>query len=70
MYLLKQPQIYDIFKIRVQSVVRPHSPVNVHVGAEISFKIMDENIAVPEQTDKVIWSSNNPSVLDINQKTG
>lgn len=40
-YLVKQPHIYDIFKVRVSSVVKPHSPVQVHVGADIKFKIMD-----------------------------
>ncbi len=67
-YLLKQPQIYDIFKVRVQSVVKPHSPVNVHVGGEISFKIMNEDQQIT--SDDIIWSSSNPSVLDINQKNG
>lgn len=58
-YLLKQPQIYDIFKVRVQSVVKPHSPVNVHVGGEISFKIMNDNQQVAA-SDDIVWSSSNP----------
>ena len=57
-YLLKQPQIYDIFKVRVQSVVKPHSPVNVHVGGEISFKIMNDNQQVAA-SDDIVWSSSN-----------
>jgi hypothetical protein len=40
-YLVKQPQVYDVFRVRVQSIVKPFSPVNVHVGAKIKFKIMD-----------------------------
>lgn len=31
-YLLKQPHIYDIFKVRVSSVVKPISPVILHIG--------------------------------------
>ena len=32
-YLVKQPHIYDVFRVRVSSVVKPPSPVQVHVGA-------------------------------------
>lgn len=31
-YLVKQPHIYDIYRVRVSSVVKPYSPVNLHVG--------------------------------------
>jgi hypothetical protein len=42
--------------------------VNVHVGGEITFKIMNEDQQVT--SDDIIWSSSNPSIIDINQKTG
>jgi hypothetical protein len=34
-YLIKNPQIYDVFRVRVSSVVKPYSPVHVHVGGDI-----------------------------------
>jgi hypothetical protein len=42
-YLSKNPLIFDIFKVRVSSVVKPFSPVNVHVGGIVKFKIMDQS---------------------------
>jgi hypothetical protein len=40
-YLLNNPMIYDVFKVRVTSVVKPSSPVQLHVGGQITFKLMD-----------------------------
>lgn len=31
-YLLKHPHIYDLFRVRVSTVVKPYSPVYLHVG--------------------------------------
>jgi hypothetical protein len=42
-YLVKAPHIFDTFKVRVSSVVKPSSPVHVHVGGEVQFKIMDQS---------------------------
>lgn len=67
-YLTNAPHIYDIFRIRVTSVVKPASPVNLHVGGQVTFKIMDASEYGPKEGG--IWSSGNPSVLDINSITG
>ena len=40
-YMARNPSIYDVFKVKVSTVVMPASPVNLHVGGEISFKIME-----------------------------
>jgi hypothetical protein len=40
-YLVKQPQIFDVFRVRVSSVVKPYSPVYLHVGGQVQFKIMN-----------------------------
>ena len=71
-YLVKQPHIYDVFRVRVSSVVKPYSPVYLHVGGQVAFKIMDQNSADygNKKDSTAVWSSNNPSVLDINQATG
>jgi hypothetical protein len=42
-YLLSNPLIYDVFKVRVTSIVKPHSPVHLHVGGQVSFKLMDSS---------------------------
>ena len=68
-YLIKQPYIYDVFRVRVSSVVKPYSPVYLHVGGQVQFKIMDQGEFTNGGKDTT-WSSNNPSILDINQVTG
>lgn len=67
-YLVKHPHIFDVYRVRVSSVVKPYSPVYLHVGGQVSFKIMDSDSAdySSKQDSKTTWSSNNPSVLDIN----
>jgi hypothetical protein len=68
-YLVKSPHIFDTFKVRVSSVVKPNSPVQVHVGAVIKFKIMEQS-EIMTPTEQLLWSSNNHSVIDINHRTG
>jgi len=41
--LLDQPNIYDVFKVKVSSIVRPLSPVLLHIGGEIEFKLIDQD---------------------------
>jgi len=31
-YLVKHPHIFDVYRVRVSSVVKPYSPVHLHVG--------------------------------------
>jgi len=78
-YLLSNPShIYDVFRVKVPSIVKPPSPVNIHVGGEVKFKIMGAGSEMSgEQKDekqgsigKSIWSSNNNGVLEINSLTG
>ena len=71
-YLVKQPHIYDVYRVKVSSVVKPYSPVYLHVGGFVTFKLMDQNSAdySAKKDSSTVWSSNNPSALDINQATG
>ena len=57
-----------MFKVRVSSVVKPLSPVYLHVGGQVTFKVMENSVS--QSTNGGIWSSNNPSIIEINQKTG
>ena len=68
-YLVKHPHIYDIFRVRVSSVVMPYSPVQVHVGGQIKFKIMDHS-NFQSSGEAIIWGANSPSIIEINPRTG
>jgi hypothetical protein len=70
-YLLKNPQIYDVFRVRVSSMVKPFSPVHVHVGGTVQFKITDQDgLTAATPSNENIWSSNQPHIMDINARTG
>lgn len=40
-YLENHPEIYDIIRVRVSSIVRPLSPVTLHVGGVVNFKVIN-----------------------------
>jgi hypothetical protein len=71
-YLVKQPHLFDVFRVRVSSVVKPFSPVFLHLGGQVQFMIMNsaDYIHGAQAAKEATWSSNNPSVLDVNQATG
>jgi uncharacterized protein YjdB len=43
--------------------------VQLHVGSQVSFKIMD-SVDYSANKEGITWSSSNPSVLEINQVNG
>lgn len=67
--MIKNPSIFDVFKVRVATLVQPSSPVHLHVGSDVSFKIVND-----QQTSfaggNVEWSSGNTRVLAIDHSTG
>lgn len=40
-YLENFPHIFDIIKVRVSSIVRPLSPVYLHIGGQVDFKVIN-----------------------------
>ena len=40
-YLVNRPQIFDVVKVRVSSIVRPLSPVYLHLGGEVNFRVIN-----------------------------
>lgn len=38
-YLENNPLVFDVIKVRVSSIVRPLSPVFLHVGGQVEFKV-------------------------------
>lgn len=68
-YLVDHPTIFDEVKIRVSSLVRPLSPVNLHIGGQVEFKMFKPD-EFGDQDKKTSWRSNDPYTLNINQETG
>ena len=65
-YLENSPQIFDVFHVKVSSVVRPSSPVRIHVGGHVDFMVQKS------ATDTVSpnWTSSDPNILLIEPRTG
>lgn len=60
-------KIYDVFHVRVQSVVRPKSPVRLHLGGTVDFRVQDNQAGLAIAHT---WSSSNSGILSINSKSG
>lgn len=40
LYLKNQPDIFDVIKVRVSSLIQPLSPVYLHIGGEVEFRVL------------------------------
>lgn len=47
-YLVNNRNVFDVFKVKVSTIVRPLSPVYLHLSGEISFKVIN-----PENEDAI-----------------
>eukprot|EP00742_Colponemidia_sp_Colp-10_P011088 GILJ01012272.1.p1 GENE.GILJ01012272.1~~GILJ01012272.1.p1 ORF type:complete len:1880 (+),score=353.95 GILJ01012272.1:536-5641(+) len=61
------PHIRDIFKVEVQTVVRPESPLVLHLGGHVKFKTSADATFVSSAGR---WFSENVSILRMHSKTG
>lgn len=71
-YLIERPEVFDVIKVRVTSVVSPGSPIMLHVGGEVLFQVIDDEQQwqAEQATFKPTWSSSDPSVLEIDRTSG
>lgn len=70
-YLKEDPKIYDVFTVHVASMLQPSSPVMVHPGAKVNFKLIDDHGRfIDVKHLEPVWSSSNISVVDIDSKNG
>ena len=44
LYLIENPSIFDVFKVKVATLVQPGSPVHLHLGSEVNFKIVSDSL--------------------------
>lgn len=66
-----RPHIFDVIRVRVSSIVKPLSPVYLHLGGEVEFRvastennlIADDKSKMSESQHKPRWSSSNPFIL-------
>jgi hypothetical protein len=67
LYLVNNPAIFDVFRVRVATIVQPGSPVHLHYGANVNFKIVSNS---NDMLDGTTWTSSDPRVLSISQNDG
>jgi hypothetical protein len=65
LYMVDRPHIFDVIRIRVSSIVQPLSPVFLHLGGEVDFRVANTETNMIEEKSKAAerWSSSNPQVL-------
>lgn len=66
-FLEDHPHIFDVVRVRVSSIVQPLSPVYLHLGGQVEFRVEST-----ESTQKSVshahgirWSSSNAAILAI-----
>ncbi len=59
-YLSDQEYIFDLIKVHVTSIVDPPSPVFVHLGGTIQFRVGGNYSGV----QKAIWASDDPHIVE------
>jgi hypothetical protein len=71
-FLSERPEVFDVIKVRVTSVVSPGSPIVLHVGGEVLFQVIDDEQQwqAEQTTFKPTWSSSDPSMLQIDRTSG
>jgi len=57
--------VFDVIRVKVSSIVRPLSPVNLHIGGEVEFRAINPDDQ--SNDDTAHWKSSEPSVLQIEQ---
>jgi hypothetical protein len=57
--------IMDVVRVRVSSVVRPLSPVYLHLGGTVEFKILDDDDYKqnPNLQGNNVWKSSDSNIL-------
>lgn len=65
-HLAQNPNIFDVFKVRVGSLVTPVSPVKVHVGGTVKFKIGGE----VKRSKNRVWNNLDKNVLKVDSYSG
>ena len=64
-FLQDNPMIMDVVRVRVSSVVRPLSPVYLHLGGTVEFKILDDDDYKqnPNLQGNNLWKSSDSNIL-------
>lgn len=57
--------MFDLIRVKVSSIVRPLSPVNLHVGGQVEFRAINPDDQ--SKDDTAHWKSSDASVLQIEQ---
>jgi predicted GNAT superfamily acetyltransferase len=64
-YILDQPEIFDTFVVKVQSLIEPSKNVTVHEGGLIQFSVNGTS-----GNEGHRWFSENVQIMEVNSITG
>jgi hypothetical protein len=60
-FMLDDPTIKDVFQVSVSSIMKPISPISLHLGDKMQF----ENAAGSTKTLSGLWSSEAPGIASV-----
>jgi len=68
LYMADRPHIFDVIRVRVSSIVKPLSPVYLHLGGEVEFRVASTESKMIEDKSKLVenrprWASSNTLTL-------
>ena len=63
-HLESNPSIYDVFKVKVGSLVVPSGPIKVHTGSQVHFKTVSGTV---DPSADLKWRSSSENILRIDQ---
>ena len=63
-FLTNNPSVKDLIKVSVSSVMKPVSPINLHLGGEIQFETTHSTPAGVTGT----WASENSNIVDVSDR--
>jgi hypothetical protein len=66
-FLRNDPKVFDMFKVKVATIVQPSAIAHLHIGAEVNFTVEADKF---ESFDNLIWSSSNSNIFKIDSVTG
>jgi hypothetical protein len=68
--LSENKAVFDVIRVKVATLVRPSSPAQLHVGAKVSFELVEGHQDRSMRGGELAWLSSNPKVLDIDSQDG
>jgi len=70
LFLSENKAVFDVLRVRVATLVHPSTPVQLHLGAEVAYEMVENYRDHQLRGEDLTWSSSNPKILAIDSQDG